>query len=335
MTKLNINWRIKPFLLSPTGKDYLWGGSRLQTKFNKEIAMTPLAETWECSTHTDGPSFVASGMHQGKSLSQLLSEHPEYLGMHSKNKGSLLILIRFIDAKNNLSVQVHTNDDYAKKNEHGQLGKMEMWYVLGAKPGSQLIYGFNHDMTKECLRNNLLNGTIEKHLQKIKVKKDDVFFIKAGMVHAIGAGILIAEIQENSNLTYRLYDYNRKGMDGNPRPLHINKALDVANLKQSFKPQQPLKLLHYKKGGMSEKLCHCKYFQVERYILNTESVRELAKFPTSENSFQVFLCLDGCGILFMEDGDHLKIFKGDCFFIPANSIPLKFHGKARFLNVKC
>lgn len=335
MTSTNTNQNIKPFLLSPAGKDYLWGGNRLQTEFNKEIPLHPLAETWECSTHPDGPSIIANGIHKGKTLSQVLKEYPEYTGSHPGLKGELPILIKFIDARKNLSVQVHPDDSYADKYENGQLGKTEMWYVLDATPDAQLIYGFYHDITKEQLRNSIKDGSVEKYLQKVPICKDDVFFIEAGTVHAIGAGALIAEIQENSNLTYRLYDYNRMDKNGKPRQLHIDKALDVANLKGSSEPRQPLRLLKYKKGSASEMLYRCKYFQVTRYLLNTESNRKLVEFQTGSNSFQVFLCLDGCGVIFMEDGDCLNFFKGDCVFVPANSMKIKFHGKARFLNVWC
>ncbi|HIT64030.1 MAG TPA: class I mannose-6-phosphate isomerase [Candidatus Ventrimonas merdavium] len=325
----------KPFLLSPAGKDYLWGGNRLRTEFNKEIPLEPLAETWECSTHPDGPSMVASGIHQGMTLRELLQQHPEYMGTHASSSGELPILIKFIDAKRDLSVQVHPDDTYARDHEDGQLGKSEMWYVMDASPDAQLIYGFNHDVTKEQLRKSLQDGTVEKYLQKVKIQKDDVFFIDAGTVHAIGAGALIAEIQENSNLTYRLYDYNRLDKHGNPRELHIDKALHVANLKSSAEPRQPLRLLKYRKGSATELLCRCRYFQVERYLLNTESSRKLVQFQTAGESFQVFLCLDGCGVIFMEDGDSLNFFKGDCVFVPANSLAMKFHGKAQFLHVIC
>jgi len=335
MTSTSTNSRTKPFLLTPAGKDYLWGGNRLKTEFNKEIDLIPLAETWECSTHPDGPSVIVTGTHAGKTLAELLKEHPEYLGKHPGTEGELPVLIKFIDAKKNLSVQVHPDDDYARKYENGQLGKTEMWYVMDAAPDAQLVYGFNHDITKEQLRQSLKDGTVEKYLQKVKIQKDDVFFIEAGTVHAIGAGALIAEIQESSNLTYRLYDYNRVGKDGKLRELHIDKALAVANLKSSSEPRQPLRLLKYKKGSATELLCRCKYFQVERYLLNTESSRKLVEFQTAGDTFEVFLCLDGCGVVFMEDGDSMNFFKGDCIFVPANSLSMKFHGKAQFLHVRC
>ena len=148
MINASTNWKAKPFLLKPAGKDYLWGGNRLQTEFNKELPLEPLAETWECSTHPAGPSIIASGIYEGMSLTQLLAEHPEFLGTHPGAEGELPILIKFIDAKKDLSVQVHPTDEYAREHENGQLGKTEMWYVMDAAPDAHLIYGFYHDIEK-------------------------------------------------------------------------------------------------------------------------------------------------------------------------------------------
>ncbi|MCI8313097.1 MAG: class I mannose-6-phosphate isomerase [Lachnospiraceae bacterium] len=324
----------RPFLLKPAGKDYLWGGHRLKDDFSKEIDMEPLAETWECSTHPDGPSIVASGAHKGMLLTEVLKEHPEYMGTHPKTDGGLPILIKFIDAKQDLSVQVHPDDEYARKYEHGSLGKTEMWYVLDATKDARLVYGFYHDISKEKLKKSLEEGSVERYLQKVKVKKDDLFYIEAGTVHAIGAGILIAEIQECSNITYRMYDYNRMDKDGKPRTLHIERALEVANRIGTQTPRQPMRVLRYQKGCASELLCRCKYFQVERQLINTEKCREMADFQTDGNSFQVLLCVDGCGTLFGE-GEMIHFFKGDCIFVPADSMPLKLHGRAQMLKVRC
>lgn len=335
MISRNLNSKAKPFLLRPTGKDYLWGGSRLNDDFSKGIDLWPLAETWECSTHPDGPSIVASGSYEGRTLAEVLKEHPEYLGSHPRTKGELPILIKFIDAKKDLSVQVHPDDDYAREHENGSLGKTEMWYVLDAAKDARLIYGFYHDVKKEALRKSLEDGTVEKYLQKVSVKKDDVFYIEAGTVHGIGAGTLIAEIQENSNLTYRLYDYNRVDKNGKMRELHIDKALEVANLKSSAAPRQPMRVLRYRKGCATELLYRCKYFQVERQLINTERCREMADFQTGGNSFQVLLCVGGCGVVLPDDGEAIRFFKGDCIFVPANSVHLKLHGRAQMLKIGC
>lgn len=323
-----------PFLVTPASKDYLWGGSRLNDDFNFKLKSDPLAEAWVCSTHPDGASY-APAFEQ--SLPEVLALHPEWLGTHplatTGGKPVLPILIKLIDAKRDLSVQVHPDDEYALENEHS-LGKTEMWYVLDAKPNSELVYGFNQDMEQSRVRSALAEGTIERYLNHVPVHKDDLFYIEAGTVHAIGAGCLVAEIQENSNLTYRLYDYNRVDKDGKRRPLHVDKALKVANLKSSMIPRQPMRVLKYKNGCASELLTRCKYFQVERLVLNTEVQRELTDFQTQSNSFHALLCVDGCGVLFGE-GFMLNFFKGDCVFVPAESISLKLHGKAQILNVSC
>lgn len=329
----------KPFLLSPAGKDYLWGGTRLNDDFSKGIPMQPLAETWECSTHADGASTVAGGEHKGKTLKELMTEHPEYLGTHplghsDLRPGELPVLIKLIDAKEDLSVQVHPDDAYAREHEDGSLGKTEMWYVLDAREGTQLVYGFRHDMTEELLKKSLENKTVGKYLQKVNVHADDVFYIEAGTVHAIGAGALIAEIQENSNLTYRMYDYDRVGKDGKKRPLHLEKALDVVNLSAAKEPKQPMRVLRYQPGYASEFLCRCRYFQVERILINTERCRSLVTVKTDSNSFQVLLCVSGCGVL-LSGGEDIPFFKGDCIFFPADSKETRIHGKAQLLKVSC
>lgn len=338
MIRRDTSLKHSPFLLQPAGKDYLWGGSRLRDEFSKEVDMEPLAETWECSTHPDGTSVVANGEFKGQLLSEVLKAHPELLGEHLRIKdsyqGELPVLIKLIDAKKDLSVQVHPDDTYAREHENGSLGKTEMWYVVDATKDAKLVYGFYHDMEKETLKNSLAEGTVEKYLRKVPIQKDDVFYIEAGTVHAIGAGALIAEIQESSNLTYRLYDYNRVDRDGKARELHIDKALDVANLKSSAEPRQPMRVLKYKKGVATEFLCRCKYFEVERVLLNTERTRSMAEFRTNSNTFQVLLCVDGCGILF-DENLPINFFKGDCMFVPADSKPLKLHGKAQLLKVSC
>ncbi len=321
----------RPFLLTPVAKDYLWGGSRLNDEFNYGCKICPFAEAWVCSTHSDGTSGVPQF---DCSLSELLKQHPEYLGKHASrlNNGDLPILIKLIDAREKLSVQVHPDDKYASDYEGG-LGKTEMWYVLDAKQNASLVYGFQQDVTAEQVKNSVKNGTIESLLNHVDVSTNDLFFIESGTVHAIGAGCLIAEIQENSNLTYRLYDYGRTDKHGKTRELHVDKALAVMKKKSSVAPRQPMRLLKYCLGYASELLARCKYFQVERMLLNTEG-RKLADFKTGDNSFHVLLCFDGCGNI-SGVNFSLNFFKGDCVFVPAESIPLKLHGQAQILNVSC
>lgn len=319
-------------MLRPAAQDYLWGGSRLNDDFNLGIPVVPFAEAWMCSTHPDGLSVLDSG----EPLRDVLAAHPGYLGTHvlqtTGGKPELPILIKLIDAKKDLSVQVHPDDDYAKRVE-GALGKTEMWYVLAARRDSKLVYGFREDMDEQRVRAALSDGSIEKHLNHVPVHRDDVFFIEPGTVHAVGEGCLIAEIQESSNITYRLYDYNRTDKFGKRRPLHVDRALDVAKLSSSSAPRQPMRVLKYENGTASELLCRCRYFQVERLLLNTEN-RKYADFRTGENSFHALLCVEGCGVLFGEDC-MLNFFKGDCVFVPADSIPMKLHGQAQLLNVSC
>lgn len=334
MTSKNSSWTNEPFLLKPAGKDYLWGGKRLNTDLDKQIPMEPLAETWECSTHPDGPSVVAGGVYAGQTLTEVLKEHPEYLGTHPRTKDELPILIKLIDADKDLSVQVHPDDDYAREHENGSLGKTEMWYVMDAAPDAKLIYGFRRDMREETLRESLRDGTVGKYLQKVPVRKDDVFYIEAGTVHAIGAGALIAEIQENSNLTYRLYDYGRVDRDGKPRPLHVDKALQVANLRGSAEPRQPMRVLRYSRGCAIELLCRCRYFQVERLLLNTAHRECGVGLQTQSNSFQALLCTDGAGRL-VWGRQEIAFRRGDCIFVPADSVPLTLWGKAQLLKVGC
>ncbi|HJA93613.1 MAG TPA: class I mannose-6-phosphate isomerase [Candidatus Eisenbergiella merdipullorum] len=324
----------KPFLLKPAGKDYLWGGSRLNDDFSKGIDLNPLAETWECSTHPDGPSTVASGEYAGQTLAAVLKAHPKYLGTHPGTKGELPILIKFIDARKDLSVQVHPTDEYAREHENGQLGKTEMWYVLDASKDAKLVYGLHHDVDKEQLRKSIEDGTVEKYLQKVPVKKNDLFYIEAGTIHAIGAGALIAEIQESSNLTYRLYDYDRTDKNGRKRQLHIEKALEAANLKASAEPRQPLRVLKYRRGCASELLCRCRYFEVYRMLVNTERCRELVGYQADSSSFRVLLCTDGCGSISFGENEAFNFFRGDCIFVPADSVKLRIHGQAQFLDVR-
>lgn len=372
----------RPFLLSPAAKDYIWGGTRLREEYNKNIDITPLAETWECSTHPDGPSRVASGAFAGEKLVDVLRAHPEFIGTHPKTdgEGGLPVLIKFIDAARDLSVQVHPSDEYARTHEHGQLGKTEMWYVLEAAPGASLVYGFRQDLTRAMLAASLEDDTVERYLQKVEIHRGDVFLIESGTVHAIGAGAMIVEIQESSNLTYRMYDYHRLGKDGKPRELHIAKALDVVDLRQKPLPEQLQRACEQHDGYSVELLEQCKYFRTERIHLDTllsekqpasgaadSATREMSvdaheanvdnasaemtqkasvqwtkrastvesvAFATGPESFEVLLCVDGSGTLSGEDVE-LSFRKGDCIFVPADSIGLEIRGQSELLKVTC
>ena len=282
--------------------------------------------------HPDGESVVTSG----ETLGDIIRSHPDMLGTHvlqiTMGRKELPILVKLIDAKSDLSVQVHPNDEYAKRVENSW-GKTEMWYVLSARKDSEIIFGFNRDVDTNTVKDAINKGTIGKLLNHVPVKKNDVFFIESGTVHAIGAGCLIAEIQQNSNITYRFYDYDRVDKNGGKRPLHVDRALDVANLKSSTSPRQPMRVINYKRGYASELLSRCKYFQVERLLLNTEG-RKMAGYQSGNNSFHTLLCVEGCGVMYGESV-VIPFFKGDCIFVPADSLTLMLHGVAQLLDISC
>lgn len=316
--------------LIPTGKDYLWGGVRLREEYGKKIDMTPLAETWECSVHPDGPSYVASGRFKGKSLAEVLETHPEYLGTKVKD-GKLPVLVKFIDAKRDLSVQVHPDDAYARKHEDDN-GKTEMWYVIDADEDASLIYGFRHKVTEGILRTAVETGTLDKHLQKVRVHKGDTYFVPAGTVHGIGKGILVAEIQESSNVTYRVYDYNRVDKSGKKRELHFDKAVQVMDMGVAPDISHKSRIVKYYPGCSRELLCRCKYFETERV-----QVTKGFAFSVRDTSFQVLMCLDGYGEVQTMDAEQkpMRFCKGETLFLPAGIGKCFVVGDAEILKIRC
>lgn len=316
--------------LQPCGKDYLWGGTRLRDEYGKKIDLTPLAETWECSVHPDGPSEISNGEFKGQTLAEVLKQHPEYLGTKVKN-GKLPVLVKFIDAKKDLSVQVHPDDDYALEHE-GDNGKMEMWYVIDAEEGTSLIYGFRHKVTEEILRNAVETGSLDKHLQRIKVHKGDVYYVPAGTVHGIGAGILVAEIQESSNVTYRVYDYERVDKNGRKRELHFDKAVQVMDMDVAPDARQKPRMVKHYPGCSRELLCRCKYFETERI-----QVTKGFSFSVREESFQVLMCLAGCGQVETMDAEQkpMRFGKGETLFLPAGIGRCLVLGDTTLLKIRC
>lgn len=316
--------------LQPAGMDYLWGGTRLRDEYGKRMDLTPLAETWECSVHSDGPSVVINGEHRGKTLAEVLKLHPEYLGSKEEN-GELPVLAKFIDAKRDLSVQVHPNDKYAREHEN-QNGKTEMWYIIDADEGANLIYGFRHKVTGPVLRDAVRTGTLDKHLQKIEVHKGDVFYVPSGTVHGIGAGILVAEIQESSNVTYRVYDYDRVDQNGKKRELHFDKAVQVMNMEVTTNVKQRPRLIKHYPGCSRELLCRCKYFEVERI-----QVTKAFSFSVLEQSFQVLMCLDGIGqVESMDEALRpVRFVKGETLFLPAGTGRCMVVGDSTMLKIRC
>ena len=217
------------YKLQPSYKDYLWGGHRLVDEYGKDYDGDILAESWELSCHPDGPSTIVNGPYAGKTLEEYIeTAGKEVLGSNCRRFRDFPILIKFIDAKQNLSIQVHPDNRYALKNE-GQYGKTEMWYVVDAEKDAFLYYGFKKEISREEFARRIQEDTLLEVLNAVPVHKGDVLFIESGTIHAIGKGILIAEIQQNSNVTYRVYDYGRVGKDGKKRDLHIEQALAVTN----------------------------------------------------------------------------------------------------------
>ena len=319
-------------MLRPAGKDYLWGGKRLNDEYGKNIELSPLAETWECSTHPDGVSTVCCGTFDKMELTAVIKAHPEYLGERHKGETTLPILVKLIDARKDLSVQVHPDDDYAKMKEHGQLGKTEMWYVLDAARDAKLIYGLRQDCTKKEMQKALAEGTVMKYLQKVPIHKDDLFFIPAGTIHAIGAGALVAEIQESSNVTYRVYDYDRVDKNGQKRELHFDKAVQVMNMDVAPDVKQNPRLVRHYPGCSREPLCRCKYFEAERI-----QVSKGFSFSVRAESFQVLMCLDGYGQVETMDADQkpMRFCKGETLFLPAELGRCLVVGDATVLKIRC
>lgn len=300
-----------PIKLKPTIKDYLWGGTKLITDFNKETRFEKAAESWELSTHPDGESIICGGSFDGLTLSEYISKNgSECIGSHGNAFDFFPILIKLIDAKDSLSIQVHPDDEYALRVE-GEYGKTEMWYIVDCEPDAYLYYGLNREITKEEFRERIENNTLLEILNKVPVHKGDVFFIPSGTIHAICAGILICEVQQNSNTTYRVYDYDRRGKDGKPRELHIDKAIDVSNL-------FPAPALAAKKDNV---LASCRYFTVEK--LSCDGTTEL---KTDLGSFRSLIILDGSGSLITPEG-IMDFTKGDSIFIPACDRTVTFSGE--------
>lgn len=292
--------------LKPSCKDYLWGGHRLVEEYGKEYDGDVLAETWELSCHPDGPSYIMNGKYAGKTLQQYIdAEGKEVLGTHCRRFRDFPILTKFIDARDNLSIQVHPDNRYALKNE-GQYGKTEMWYVMDVGKDAFLYYGFKKEISKEEFAERIQNDTLLDVLNAVPVQKGDVLFIESGTIHAIGKDILIAEIQQNSNVTYRVYDYGRVGKDGKKRDLHIEKALAVTNRVPIIKDKSSY-----------PHVADCDYFTVDKLNLDGKVMKKM-EGNVSEESFASILFLDGKGTITSQEGT-LEFQKGDSFFVAAGS----------------
>lgn len=307
------------FRLKPAFKDYIWGGTKLRDDFGKQCTLDKVAESWELSCHKDGPSVIADGPDKGLTLSEYIEKNGrKVLGTACERFENFPVLIKLIDAKDDLSVQVHPNNDYALRVE-GEYGKTEMWYVVDCDEGAHLIYGFDHEITKDEFASRIENNTLLEVTNNVPVHKGDVFFIEAGTLHAIGKGILIAEIQQNSNTTYRVYDHGRVGKDGKPRELHIEKAKDVTALRPAkvYPKTEAVKL-----DGRSERvLAECEYFRTA-----LAEIADKSEFEANGESFIDLLFLDGEGEV-TGSGETVSFKKGDSIFVTADSGKFTVSGK--------
>lgn len=314
------------FLLTPATKQTIWGGKRLKRDFNTESGYDSVAEAWSLSCHPDGESVVASGEYKGEKLSSVINKlGRKCLGAHCENIEDFPILIKLIDAADKLSVQVHPDDEYAKAHEKETHGKTEAWYIIDCDEGAELIYGFKENITKEQFENSIKDSTLLDYVNRVKVKPGDVALIEAGTLHAIGAGILLAEVQQSCNTTYRVYDYNRPGLDGKPRQLHIKQSIDVTKCEKpsrSLNPEGEKKIFD---GYSSRLLCSCKFFNMTD-IEVTKSYTDNA----DEASFVSLLILDGNGEL-VSSGEKLKITKGSSVFVPAGDGEFTVNGNVKIL----
>ncbi len=308
--------------LNPVFKDYIWGGKRLKNDFGLDSPYEKTAEAWELSCHKDGLNTVANGEYAGKTLEEVIEEigKEKIVGKRANDFSYFPVLIKLIDAYDNLSIQVHPDNDYAKRVEN-EFGKTEIWYVLDATDDATLVYGFKKEISSEEFKNAIENNTLLDVLNTVKVKKGDLFFIEAGTVHAIGKGTLVAEIQQNSNSTYRVYDYGRVGVDGKPRELHVKKAVDVSVTKPpkyDIKPQgKPEKFDGYTKTLLTD----CDLFTVNHFDVDGKLTLE-----TSETSFNHILVTDGSGKI-----NDMEFKKGDSFFVPANFGKFDIFGTAEII----
>lgn len=315
-----------PMKLRPVTKEILWGGSRLKERYHKHADFDKLAETWELTVRPDGMSIIDSGDYTGMPLDEFIRHAPEsILGTNGSKGDRFPVLIKFIDARDDLSIQVHPDDNYSLANE-GELGKMEMWYIVEATDDAKLVYGLKDGCTMEAFAKAVTEGCTESVLRYVPVKAGECYFIPSGQVHAIGSGCLIAEIQQNSNVTYRVYDYNRRQADGSLRQLHVAQALDVVQIRSDDEVQA----LRYEAGPdkHGKTLCNCKYFKVKKHVTSVDGNTD---FFVSDKSFKSVLVLHADNAHLEHDGTRYEITTGDSFFLPSGMGTVYLTGDAEVL----
>lgn len=313
-----------PMKLQPCYKTYLWGGTRLKRDFGKHDAPDITAESWELSCHGDGLSIVAEGIYAGRSVAELGKRKRQVIWGSKCQNASFPLLVKMIDAQKPLSIQVHPSDQTACY-EAGERGKAEMWYIIDCEPHASIYLGFSQRISKDELLQRAKDGSICEVLNRVPVSKGDVFYILPGTIHAIGAGIVIAEIQQNSNTTFRVYDYQRRGNDGRLRPLCLERASSVMR----YEPVVPEECKANSIASFPEftltEMFSCQYFRAYRV-----DIRKKIKLLCDGQSFQHLLCVDGAGII-DSHGRRYAFRCGESFLMPAALGEYSIEGTCRVL----
>lgn len=311
------------FKIIPVYKDYLWGGTKLKTSYGKKSDLEIVAESWELSTHPAGTCLIEVDGKKQSLADYIKAQGKKVLGTKCNVEDEIPILIKLIDAKDNLSVQVHPDDTYAKCYEN-DLGKTEMWYVLEAEEGAKLVYGFKEALTPELFTKYIEENTLTDVLNFVDVHKGDTFFITPGTMHAIGKGIVIAEIQQSSNVTYRVYDYGRIGVDGKPRELHVDKAKQVTKLTKA-EESYVVYTMEECEGYSTGLLAECEYFKVQRIDL-----KECIHLVADDESFHAIMVTEG-SVVVKNEVEVLEVSKGESLFIPASTGAYQIEGRGEIL----
>lgn len=312
-----------PIKLQPVFKEIVWGGNRLKNDYGFKSDLYNIAEAWMLCARNDGDNVVINGKYKGMSFTNLTAEHKELLGKKASKYEEFPLLIKFIDAKSDLSVQVHPDDEYARIHENSY-GKTEAWYILDCDEGAELIYGFNKELTREEFKKSIEDNTFLDYVNKVKVKKGDVFFIAAGTLHAIGGGILLAEVQQNCNTTYRVYDYGRL-VNGKPRELHVDKAIDVTDTVPETRSGKPDGEKIALDGAVSQELCQCEFFKMSTLDVDGEYA-----FDVDDESFVSLLITSGTGTVVCGE-NSVDVTSGESVFLPADIGKTVLKGNLRIL----